>query len=717
MGLTPALLAALAFAIEVRVSVNPSSASTDTESEHVVWQQHGPFRTHLDTLLYGFREFELTVLLLSGGSAECRRTCDSSAAAWRSYLPHANISVVHGLPEFGLDLDVVVDCGGRPAEQQSQDLRVLFGADGRVGVKPGGMLVHELRRCSSGSVDEPMRERILDLIDTLHRGSFRSHDDLSKVPQEHINVQTVTVAADVVVLTRKGALDDQEYMTNGDYGTQYGEARHGMISRALHRQFRVPWEKRRKKYFLSALALLPVRIAKLSVEMRAPRRKFGVVRAHGKPGVSIAWQLRPDAEHWHGDDSETEGDRDSERATRQLSMPLAAAKTCLLRDFEFALSVHAERMQLSEQQLQLDGDDTLVLSVLPEQHPRVRGVLRHDYTLHSKKGVWRTWRTYFGPSSGLQPLSVVAQTIREKLLMVSRDDDQSDLYRGRCSRALIEGYAAGQVVVHTYNCSELEQVLLVHDMGCAKAAAAEITDDGAPPHSPLYYLHAKAKWDGYIGVPPVGDHERDDVADPPHVEMIAEPDGRVFLQLADAQGTEGAELAFNPVAEDYIRLRQAMRDVRRQGGVALLTDAQAGVLEFSPEQQRSVVERYWRHVRPGGLYAVDGLFHGQYARMQPGGAYALFRAIVAAKLDDTTAATVTRTTGVGEIDDVAYVMFNTNNLVMAKAGNILAPGREDERGEEREENYYDHDHDDDDDDDSNDNDQRQEEDSGDNDDD
>ena len=156
MGLTPALLAALAFAIEVRVSVNPSSASTDTESEHAVWQQHGPFRTHLDTLLYGFREFELTVLLLSGGSAECRRTCDSSAAAWRSYLPHANISVVHGLPEFGLDLDVVVDCGGRSAEQQSQDLRVLFGADGSVGVKPGGMLVHELCRLDGVSGEQQL---------------------------------------------------------------------------------------------------------------------------------------------------------------------------------------------------------------------------------------------------------------------------------------------------------------------------------------------------------------------------------------------------------------------------------------------------------------------------------------------------------------------------------------------------------------------------------
>lgn len=59
-----------------------------------------------------------------------------------------------------------------------------------------------------------------------------------------------------------------------------------------------------------------------------------------------------------------------------------------------------------------------------------------DYSMHRKKQPWRRWSEYFGSEATPSSIGVIAQIVREKWAMVSADDDQSDLYKGRCTRAL-----------------------------------------------------------------------------------------------------------------------------------------------------------------------------------------------------------------------------------------------------------------------------------------
>jgi hypothetical protein len=716
-----------------QMSVSPDGATAAAAAAAVpaggggggVWQSSPYFRSHLDGLLYAFRAHALDVLLLGDG-----RECEASAAAWRSYLPAARVSgPQRALPQpTPLSAwDVVVDCAGagasaRDAPTQEADLEALFdGPQG--GLKPGGLLVYEGYGGAAGdTAADAFSARLLRLVDTLHRGSFELPADaagdapkLGEFPQHHINVQTVTLCGGggdsgggggsgggsgsggggrVAVLTRKGALDDQEYMINGDYGTQYGEARHGLFSRALHRGFRVPWEARRQRYFEQALALLPARLHKLVFTMRAPRE-----HDDAESGGAVSFALRADA-----------------GGGRLRVGSAAEAKLCLLRDVEFALSTHRERMEVSDFPSEADeaGGTTdrvevtvRAASALPAAG--AAGALRADYALHGKKGVWKSWRRYFGPRAAPQPLSVLAQNVREKFLMVSRDDDQSDLYKGRCSRALTED--AFDVVLHAPDCAALAPALKVHGLRCAASEGEGAADTGAADgaadgadaaydrvaaHSPLYYLHVKAKWDGYIGLPPVGNHARDDVTDPPHVEAMAEPDGPFVLGARGGSGGRGAQQQPGDDFSEYqvgsARLRrrlEAFRADARFGGVAMLMDAGAGVLDYPPQQQRAAWEAHWaRHVRPGGLFAVDGLFHGDHAPMQREGAYAtLWRAIAEEQVRGAGEA------GGGPPRDVGYILFNTNNVVVAKAGDLrerpawatgVAAAVADEQGEQGE---------------------------------
>ena len=104
-----------------------------------------------------------------------------------------------------------------------------------------------------------------------------------------------------------------------------------------------------------------------------------------------------------------------------------------------------------------------------------------DFELHEKMRPWKTWRAYFGESPP-QPLIVVAQTAREKRLMV--DDDLSDFYKGGVTAAVPEGDV--EVSVVSPACDTFADALSLHQLQCIPSAGE--VENRVPAHSPAMIL-------------------------------------------------------------------------------------------------------------------------------------------------------------------------------------------------------------------------------------
>merc|ERR1712232_23073 len=117
-----------------------------------------------------------------------------------------------------------------------------------------------------------------------------------------------------------------------------------------------------------------------------------------------------------------------DRAGKRIAFKSKDALHSALRyDLRFGLHVHLDRITV------LPSDSSRSVTALFTD--AARGELS-DYKLHRKQKPWNTWQSYFGNVTP-QCLAVVAQTAREKSLMVA--DDLSDFYTGRVTSAVPEG--------------------------------------------------------------------------------------------------------------------------------------------------------------------------------------------------------------------------------------------------------------------------------------
>jgi hypothetical protein len=501
-------------------------------------------------------------------------SCPASAALWRSYLSSSNVTRESGPRWEGPanTFDVIADCGGRALAQQREDMVLLFNHS----LKPGGVYVFE------EPAAEAFAPEALHRLDVLQRGSFRFPDVPRQVEPHKVNTKTVDITAlangrPLVVLTRKGALDDQDYMVNGDYGTQYGEARHALHSRLTQGQLRTPWGESApgvpaggvQQYFKTAMRIFGARLSGLRLTCRVRHRLLA--RAAGGELVPLA-ELGDEraaaaaaaAAEGAGDGGDGDGggagvyvevtyrrDRHLDEDTGQLEppeaelppatvlvLPLREFREALVADLAFGVEVHPQRLRVTFVSAS-DGD--VAVEVLPNTAPELSGL--PDKPLHRKKrtpagagaaagtgaagadaGGWGTWREYFGEGALLQPLSVLAQSLREKFIMVSRDGDQSDLFTGRVTRGMAEGQY--RVELLSPDCSdEVREALFLNSLECVEtqtqtqtqttqaqtqtqkpqahppSSASGSVEEPPQPHSPLYFLFAKDKFRGYLGVP------------------------------------------------------------------------------------------------------------------------------------------------------------------------------------------------------------------------
>eukprot|EP00929_Paragymnodinium_shiwhaense_P026786 TRINITY_DN15843_c0_g1_i1.p1 TRINITY_DN15843_c0_g1~~TRINITY_DN15843_c0_g1_i1.p1 ORF type:complete len:569 (+),score=162.47 TRINITY_DN15843_c0_g1_i1:36-1742(+) len=310
------------------------------------------------------------------------------------------------------------------------------------------------------------------------------------------SLKAVAVGREWAVGLRAGLLDDNDHMTLGDYGSEYGEYRWGLFSRALHRMIGQPWHLRAR--FEDWLPIFEVPIQRLSLSLFFPTLSLDSAAADSAGGVSIV------ARGGGAEKKKKSPERLRFGSWRDFAAALAA-------DLAFGLEVPSDRLAVQPLVVpsgaQPGSGHWIEVVVAPA---RSRDNFQ-DYPLHAKKRPWTTWHSYYGKDMDEHPLAVVAQTFREKMLMVG--EDLSDLYSGKATVAAAEGQY--EVKIASKECKRYARTITLNKFKCvdaaagaAVAAAAGEESDGleahAPPssfrHSILYGLAAKEKLDGLVGV-------------------------------------------------------------------------------------------------------------------------------------------------------------------------------------------------------------------------
>lgn len=275
------------------------------------------------------------------------------------------------------------------------------------------------------------------------------------------DVKMVVAGDGAFVALKKGLLDDNDHMTLGDYGSEYGEYRWGVFSRVLRRGMGIAWPSTMREYFAAQMALFEAPLGEVRISMALPY----------KESQSGAVKFKR---------------RDGKRVSLQRDVFLEAIR----EDICFALAVHRERINT-----ELGGDNrSIIAHVLPWRHVFDSDAAAvPDYALHEKMRPWHTWRSYFGDAEP-QPQVVVAQTAREKSLMV--DDDLSDFYTGRVTMGVLEGSV--HVSLASADCDSFSEAFALHRLDCFFNGSS--ANEVAGRHSALYAIAAKEKFDGSIGV-------------------------------------------------------------------------------------------------------------------------------------------------------------------------------------------------------------------------
>ena len=270
-------------------------------------------------------------------------------------------------------------------------------------------------------------------------------------------IKLAVVHGQEVMLLTKGALDDNDHFALGDYGNEYGEYRWGVFSRFIQRMLRND-APRVTKYFRDQSNLFRLPVSEVTVELQLD---------HEIADGRVRYQLRDG---------------------KRVEVSKQEFERLVVEDMRFALAVHSERIVVQSVPRKGGG------KVLVKISPTLAAKQYDDYIIHKKQGGWKAWSSYFGNAEG-QPLIVVAQTAREKSLMV--DDDLSDFYMGKVTSGVPE--KSVRVTLHSSGCAEFKESLEMHQLDCA--ASNFTTDDLSvtAPQSPFYELAAKEKLSGDLG--------------------------------------------------------------------------------------------------------------------------------------------------------------------------------------------------------------------------
>lgn len=300
-------------------------------------------------------------------------------------------------------------------------------------------------------------------------------------------VKLAIVSGGAAALLSKGVLDDNDHMCLGDLGKEYGEYRWGVFSRFLARMVRHAAPEA-AQYFSHQMAVFDAPISEVRLRLGLP---------HHVEGGEMHFATRDGAER---------------------HMAREAVRAALLKDLSFALAIHPERISVAQ------AEDAMQVTIADVANLT-------DFDLHRKMRPWKTWRDYFGESPP-QPLVVVAQTAREKSLMV--DDDLSDFYKGSVTAAVPEGDVKVSVVSPA--CEAFADALSLHQLQCIPGEGG--VPARAPTHSPLYRLAAKEKLDGALGTAAEASlraiHAASGKPWPPLMQLVLEP-GSVVVSLFEGR--------------------------------------------------------------------------------------------------------------------------------------------------------------------------------------
>eukprot|EP00927_Polykrikos_kofoidii_P040758 TRINITY_DN34784_c0_g1_i1.p1 TRINITY_DN34784_c0_g1~~TRINITY_DN34784_c0_g1_i1.p1 ORF type:complete len:535 (+),score=57.92 TRINITY_DN34784_c0_g1_i1:72-1676(+) len=304
-------------------------------------------------------------------------------------------------------------------------------------VAPGGLIVTEAR--------DVLLESLLGIAAMKPYVNGSGLDPLRRV-------KLAVVSGEKVVLATKGPLDDNDHFALGHYGNEYGEYRWGVFSRFIQRMLKHHSDTL-VRYFDDQQKLFSMQIDSVIIDMVLEYKVHnGIVKFKTRKG-------------------------------KLQKMKLVDFQKHLLGDLRYALGLHIER--ISEPLLQ--GKEGQKVRVI------VRHALVEDYPLHPKQKPWPTWTAYFGPVDP-QHLVVVAQTAREKSLMV--DDDLSDFYTGKVTSSVPE--KSVKVIVTSPHCADFAKALQMHKLDCQTSeVGADATSAGTP--SFLYSIAAKEKLSGDLG--------------------------------------------------------------------------------------------------------------------------------------------------------------------------------------------------------------------------
>jgi len=209
-----------------------------------------------------------------------RPSSSENVAQWKNYFSNSSITTLASLSlHDAAPFDLIIDTGpesiaGERLADFARAFRVPTGA-----LLPGGVYVQ-----LSPDMNETIR-----LMDVQQRGSLLLHnkkgvkqttdsrfglnpyDNVFQGYENEVKSVQVAAAPAIVIVSRKGSIDDSEWMTNGDDGLQYGEARQGLFARTLHRQFRLGMEAKRVQYLTHALGLFEVPLTGVEAVFTLPR--------------------------------------------------------------------------------------------------------------------------------------------------------------------------------------------------------------------------------------------------------------------------------------------------------------------------------------------------------------------------------------------------------------------------------------------------------------
>jgi hypothetical protein len=149
----------------------------------------------------------------------------------------------------------------------------------------------------------------------------------------------------------------------------------------------------------------------------------------------------------------------------------------LIGDLAFGLQLHRERISVQ-------GIEAPWVNITVS-----RLEAASDFPIKRREGMlWRSWEDYFGKGAKPQHLVTVAQTFRDKMIMVG--DDLSDIYKQKVTSCAEEGKFT--VIVSSPSCQDFETTFAAHRMVCVHANGP---GELAGQHSMLYEIVGKDKVD------------------------------------------------------------------------------------------------------------------------------------------------------------------------------------------------------------------------------